>query len=79
VKAIIEQWGSTVPANYFTNTNVAYNGTLERIMLQKYIALFFVDQQQWFEKEEQDFRCTNNGGLIMDFHETNVSSQSKVL
>lgn len=49
VKAAIEQWGITIPANYFANPNAAYNGTLERIMLQKYYALFFVDFQQWSE------------------------------
>ncbi|WBV60094.1 SusD/RagB family nutrient-binding outer membrane lipoprotein [Chryseobacterium camelliae] len=65
VKATIEQWGATVPANYFTNTNVAYNGTLERIMLQKYVSLFFVDQQQWFEKRRTGFPILpNNGGLL---------------
>ncbi len=65
VKAAIEQWGSTMPANYFANANVAYNGTLERIMLQKYVALFFVDQQQWFEKRRTGFPVLpNNGGLL---------------
>jgi hypothetical protein len=65
VKAAIEQWGATVPANYFTNPNVAYNGTLERILLQKYVALFFVDQQQWFEKRRTGFPVLpNNGGLL---------------
>lgn len=65
VKAAIEQWGSTMPANYFTNANVAYNGTLDRIMLQKYVALFFVDQQQWFEKRRTGFPVLqNNGGLL---------------
>ncbi|MCW3161395.1 SusD/RagB family nutrient-binding outer membrane lipoprotein [Chryseobacterium oryctis] len=65
VKAAIEQWGSVVPANYFTNQNVAYNGTLERVMLQKYVALFFVDQQQWFEKRRTGFPVLpNNGGLL---------------
>ncbi|ALR29460.1 MULTISPECIES: SusD/RagB family nutrient-binding outer membrane lipoprotein [Chryseobacterium] len=65
VKATIEQWGSTMPANYFTNPNVAYNGTLERIMLQKYVSLFFVDQQQWFEKRRTGFPILpNNGGLL---------------
>ena len=49
VKAAIEQWGQTVPASYFKNPAAAYNGTLERIMLQKYYALFFNDYQQWFE------------------------------
>jgi hypothetical protein len=49
VKAAIEQWGLTMPANYFTNAFAAYDGTLGRIMLQKYYGLFFVDYQQWFE------------------------------
>jgi hypothetical protein len=49
-KAAIEQWGATMAADYFTsNANAAYNGTLPRIMLQKYYALFFNDYQQWFE------------------------------
>ena len=49
VKASIERWGATLPADYFTNPLAAYDGTLERILLQKYIALFFIDYQQWFE------------------------------
>lgn len=49
VKAAVEQWGAVMPADYFTNANAAYNGTLQRIMLQKYYALYFVDFQQWFE------------------------------
>ncbi|RRQ46691.1 SusD/RagB family nutrient-binding outer membrane lipoprotein [Chryseobacterium sp. SC28] len=67
VKAAIEQWNSTVPANYFSNANVAYNGTLQRIMLQKYVALFFVDQQQWYEQRRTGFPVLpNNGGLLND-------------
>ncbi|WP_254167898.1 SusD/RagB family nutrient-binding outer membrane lipoprotein [Chryseosolibacter histidini] len=53
VKAAIEQWGAVMPADYFTNATTKaateYNGTLERIMLQKYYALYFNDYQQWFE------------------------------
>lgn len=49
VKAAIEQWSAVMPADYFTNTKATYNGTLERIMLQKYYALYFNDYQQWFE------------------------------
>jgi hypothetical protein len=49
VKAAIEQWGITMPTDYFTNPDAAYNNTLARIMLQKYYALFFVDFQQWSE------------------------------
>ncbi|MEO6721399.1 MAG: SusD/RagB family nutrient-binding outer membrane lipoprotein, partial [Ferruginibacter sp.] len=49
VKAAIEQWGATMPATYFNNSSTAYDGTLEKIMLQKYYALYFIDYQQWFE------------------------------
>lgn len=49
VKAAIEQWGVVFPTTYFSDPEAAYNNTLERIMLQKYYALFFTDFQQWFE------------------------------
>ncbi|MBW8360367.1 MAG: SusD/RagB family nutrient-binding outer membrane lipoprotein [Weeksellaceae bacterium] len=65
VKATLEQWGNTVPPNYLANPNVAYNGTLERIMVQKYIALFFVDHQQWYEQRRTGLPVLpNNGGLM---------------
>ncbi len=49
VKASVEQWGAVLPATYFNNAAAAYNGTFDRIMLQKYYALYFIDFQQWFE------------------------------
>ncbi|MBN7811816.1 SusD/RagB family nutrient-binding outer membrane lipoprotein [Algoriphagus sp. H41] len=49
VKAAMEQWNVTITPTYFANPAAAYDGTLERIMLQKYIALYFNDTQQWFE------------------------------
>ncbi len=55
VKAAIEQWGLIMPADYFVNPAAAYNGTLERIILQKYYALYFVDYQQWFEHRRTGF------------------------
>ncbi len=55
VKAAIEQWGVVMPTNYFTNTSAAYNGKFDRIMLQKYYALYFVDYQQWFEYRRTGF------------------------
>ncbi|AZA53690.1 SusD/RagB family nutrient-binding outer membrane lipoprotein [Chryseobacterium sp. G0201] len=65
VKATIEQWGAVMPANYFANPVVAYDGSLDKIYLQKYVALFFVDQQQWFEKRRTGFPILpNNGGLL---------------
>jgi len=49
VSAAITQWGGVVPANYFANSAAAYDGTLERIMVQKFYALFFCDCQAWYE------------------------------
>lgn len=49
VKGAVEMWGVTMPANYFTDVDAAFNNSLERILLQKYYALFFTDYQQWFE------------------------------
>ncbi|GHA44649.1 hypothetical protein GCM10007103_27200 [Salinimicrobium marinum] len=49
VEAAMEQVGTELPENYFKNDAAAYNETLERIMLQKYYALYFTDYQQWFE------------------------------
>ncbi len=55
VKAAIEQWGATMPDDYFDNEAASYDGTLERIMLQKYYALYFNDYQQWFEYRRTGF------------------------
>ncbi|WP_353129515.1 SusD/RagB family nutrient-binding outer membrane lipoprotein [Parapedobacter pyrenivorans] len=50
VEAAITQWnGGEIPADYFENETAAFDGTLERIMTQKYLGLFFNDYQQWFE------------------------------
>lgn len=49
VEAAIAQWGAEVPADYFGNPAAAFDGTFERLMLQKYLALYFNDYQQWFE------------------------------
>lgn len=65
VISAINMWGGTVPVNYFDNPNTQYNGTLERIMLQKYFALFFTDFQQWFEFRRTGYpQLPDNGGLL---------------
>ncbi len=51
----ITLWGLTVPANYLSSANAAwndgasFNDKMEKIMLQKYFSLFFTDFQQWTE------------------------------
>lgn len=49
VEAAITQWNVEVPADYFENESTKYDGTLERIMKQKFYALQYCDFQQWFE------------------------------
>ncbi|WP_186757593.1 SusD/RagB family nutrient-binding outer membrane lipoprotein [Echinicola salinicaeni] len=50
VRAAIEMWSQEVPEGYFDNPHAAYDGSLERILLQKYYDLFFTDYQSWFEQ-----------------------------
>lgn len=65
VTLAITHWGGIVPSEYFENTDAKYDGTLERIMLQKYYALFFTDFQQWFEYRRTGYpKLPNNGGLL---------------
>ncbi|MBS9525224.1 SusD/RagB family nutrient-binding outer membrane lipoprotein [Litoribacter alkaliphilus] len=49
VEAAMNHWGIDLPLGYFDNPAASYDGTLERVMLQKYLALYFNDYQQWFE------------------------------
>jgi hypothetical protein len=49
IKASLDHWGLALPANYFTLPNVAYDGQFATIMLQKYLALWFVGLEAWFE------------------------------
>ena len=49
VRASIEQFGAECPDDYFEDKDAAYNNTMERIMNQKFVALYFCDYQQWFE------------------------------
>lgn len=53
----ITQWiGIASPGDaYFDNPLTAFDGTLERIMNQKYLALYMCDYQQWFEHRRTGF------------------------
>lgn len=67
VTSSIIHWGGVVPSNYFDKAETKYDGTLDRIMLQKYYALFFTDFQQWFEYRRTGLPVLpKNGGLLND-------------
>lgn len=92
VTAAISFYGLTVPANYFDNPKTSYDGTLERIMLQKYYALYMNDYQQWFEHKRTGFpvlpktnAMQNNGQLPsrfsypLDIRTKNKTNYEKVI
>lgn len=67
VTAAMEQWGVELTEGYFDNPAAAYDGTLERIMLQKYVALYFNDTQQWFEYRRTGLPVLpKNDGMLND-------------
>nr|WP_298003665.1 SusD/RagB family nutrient-binding outer membrane lipoprotein [uncultured Flavobacterium sp.] len=49
VEAAMAIWNIDLPSDYFENEDVVFNNSLEQIMLQKYFALYFTDNQQWLE------------------------------
>ena len=56
VKAAISLWTDLDPTEeYLAQEKVAFNGSLEQIMTQKYYALFFTDFQQWYEYRRTGF------------------------
>lgn len=70
VTASMIQWGLTLPAGYLSQSGVVYDATattaqqMERIMLQKYYAYFFVDYQSWFEKRRTGYPVLPRGAGI---------------
>lgn len=61
VKASLAYWGATVPADFLTRKGVAYEGTLEQIITQKYFGLFFTDMQAWAELRRTGFPVLPKG------------------
>lgn len=48
VRAAVELWTKeTLSDGYFDNPYAQYDGSLERIIMHKYLALYFTDNQQW--------------------------------
>ncbi|NBC82847.1 MAG: SusD/RagB family nutrient-binding outer membrane lipoprotein [Bacteroidetes bacterium] len=49
VKASFDYWGVSMPSNYLKQSGVAYNDDLKTLMIQKWIALFYIDYQGFCE------------------------------
>ncbi len=63
IKLNFEYWGVDIPADFFTRTSqsagfnvpIAYDGKLETIITQKWIALFYTDYQGFIEYKRTGF------------------------
>jgi len=67
ITASMFQWGAAVPAGFLSQPGILYDATqsieaqLEKIMLQKYYAYYFVDYQAWFEKRRTGYPVLPRG------------------
>ncbi|HUH20091.1 SusD/RagB family nutrient-binding outer membrane lipoprotein [Albibacterium sp.] len=56
IRAATELWTKqSLPDSYFNNPLANYDGTLERIILHKYLATYFTDNQQWSDYRRTGF------------------------
>ncbi|NJB71341.1 hypothetical protein GGR42_001803 [Saonia flava] len=58
IQGNFDYWDVDMPSDYLTRAGVAYNGTIETIMSQKYIALFYTDYQGFIEFKRTGFPNT---------------------
>jgi hypothetical protein len=49
IQASFQYWGASFDAAYLQQPGVVYDGSLARIYLQKFFALFFTGMEAWFE------------------------------
>ncbi len=70
ITASMVQWGSSVPKDFFAQKSITFDEKadaakqMEQIMLQKYLAYFFVDYQSWFEKRRTGLPILPRGSGI---------------
>lgn len=62
IQASFDYWGLEMPASYLSQGDANYNGSLEQILNQKYIALFYTDFQGFIEYKRTGFPTTIEPG-----------------
>lgn len=62
VTANFEYWGVDLPVDYLTSAGVAFDNSLETIITQKYINLFYTDYQGFIEYKRTGFPATIEPG-----------------
>ncbi len=70
IAASMSFWGASMPTGYLTQIGVAYDDQLATIMTQKYLSLFFVGQEAWYEYRRTGYpvltvheKADNNGKM----------------
>ncbi len=62
IAASFDYWNTDMPANYLQRDGVAYDGSLETIMNQKYLALIYQDFQGFIEYKRTGYPTTIQPG-----------------
>jgi hypothetical protein len=55
VKASLDYWGAEMPEGYLNTGEAAWDGTLENLITQKYISLFWTGFEAWFDYRRTGF------------------------
>ncbi|MET4139533.1 SusD/RagB family nutrient-binding outer membrane lipoprotein [Pedobacter sp. UYP1] len=63
IKESMKSYGLTAPANYFDQALVKYDGTLEQLITQKWIAMLFKGSEGWFDQRRTGYPAFITGPL----------------
>jgi len=63
IKESISSYGAVAPAGYFDQTLVKYDGSLEQLITQKWMAMLFKGAEGWFDQRRTGFPAFVTGPL----------------
>lgn len=63
IRESMSSYGITAPLNYFDQSIVKYNGTLEQLITQKWLAMLFKGSEGWFDQRRTGYPAFVTGPL----------------
>jgi len=63
IRASMSSYGITAPSNYFDQSVVKYDGTLEQLITQKWMAMLFKGAEGWFDQRRTGYPAFVTGPL----------------
>jgi hypothetical protein len=63
IRASMSSYGITVPSGYFDQSIVKYDGTLEQLITQKWMAMLFKGAEGWFDQRRTGYPAFVTGPL----------------